>query len=418
MRVAVKNLPVKTEEKEIREYFSKKWHVTDVYMLKNSRGMFRRVAFVGFTTPEDANSAIKYFNGAMFNNHKIGLEIARGKDAEEKPRGESSLRKILYSKTVYVRGILPGVSTDALRSELSKIGKLSSLELKQANKHLGAVVKFAEGDSALWAAKNLKVLAGMRVYVGAYNEDLHSTKREYYNSLFFTFDAVLKRASEMIKLDKKDIVDVTDSALGSRMAIMETTLVEQTKQFLGQHGINMSAITNEVNKKVLIIRCADILGAIDIVQKRCKVEISPTRCLALLEFENEEDASKTRNSLNLRRHKSHIIYCENAPLCDNATSLDGSTCVYNKVGSVPNSKTNKIVIKNVPFQATVEDLRSIFADSFKVINVRIPLKDGTMHRGFAFLTLDSPKSVNEAIERFGTNTHLFGRRLVLERAKE
>jgi multiple RNA-binding domain-containing protein 1 len=85
--------------------------------------------------------------------------------------------------------------------------------------------------------------------------------------------------------------------------------------------------------------------------------------------------------------------------------------------------STKLLVKNLPFQATRKDLKTLFSyhcltRSFGALKtVRIPHKfDGT-HRGFAFVDFLTPQEAQNAYQSLGA-THLYGRHLVLEWAKE
>ncbi|EOB11691.1 Multiple RNA-binding domain-containing protein 1 [Nosema bombycis CQ1] len=174
-----------------------------------------------------------------------------------------------------------------------------------------------------------------------------------------------------------------------------------------------------------------------------RIEVAPSKTLALLKFKTEEDAYKCYRSINLRRYNESVVYCEYAPVCDGGDGSDGSGEVKDKVEGMgdgkaegtdednkddhnnPNNKqdtplkfTNKLLIKNLPFQATKSDVQRLFNGKFNFTNIRIPKKRDGNSRGFCFVELDSEKRVIEAIEYFGKSTHLYGRRLVLEKAKE
>lgn len=77
----------------------------------------------------------------------------------------------------------------------------------------------------------------------------------------------------------------------------------------------------------------------------------------------------------------------------------------------------KILIKNLPFQATKKDIRNLFSAYGKLRSVRVPQKfDGTA-RGFAFADFVSAREAENAMDAL-KNTHLLGRRLVLDFASE
>ncbi|KAI4290973.1 multiple RNA-binding domain-containing protein 1 [Pancytospora philotis] len=416
MRVVVKNLPKKVDKSEIEAFFSRNSPVTDVYMLNSASGAFRRVCFIGYKTGEEAQGAQQYFNNAMFCNHKITVELADEEAAAPAAKPESQERRILYSKTVLIRGLGPSTTESMLEEELQKIGRVTSVKLTRKDEKTSAVVLFREGVHAVHAFQHVRLLLGMRVKVGVYTETEGERKKEYYNTLFFNFDTVVKRTCEMEKIDKRDLVNLRDGALGSRIALLETNLVEQTRLFLEHNGIFLDRITEEKDRKTLILRNSDIFGVLELVKGDYRVDLAPSKCLALLVFGDEKEALEALKALNMRRFKNNIIYCEFAPLC-NAPAAEETPAPAAPGKKTGEKKTNKIVVKNVPFQASVDDLKNIFSSYAHVVDIRLPIKSDKTHRGFAFIILDSPKSVDKAIGYFGTSTHLYGRRLVLERAK-
>ncbi|CCW63585.1 unnamed protein product [Phytomonas sp. EM1] len=82
----------------------------------------------------------------------------------------------------------------------------------------------------------------------------------------------------------------------------------------------------------------------------------------------------------------------------------------------------KIVVKNLPFEATEQDVRDLFSAFSEVRSVRVPRKNNNFtshrennHRGFAFVEFLSEA---EAARAFVLgSTHLYGRHLVLQYAK-
>ena len=77
----------------------------------------------------------------------------------------------------------------------------------------------------------------------------------------------------------------------------------------------------------------------------------------------------------------------------------------------------KLVVRNVAFQATQSELHALFSTFGSVKKVRIPKKMGGVHRGFAFVDFSTAQEARTAMASL-TNTHLYGRHLVLEWAKE
>ncbi|KAI9725655.1 MAG: Multiple RNA-binding domain-containing protein 1 [Chrysothrix sp. TS-e1954] len=76
-------------------------------------------------------------------------------------------------------------------------------------------------------------------------------------------------------------------------------------------------------------------------------------------------------------------------------------------------KKSKIIIKNVPFEASKEDLRKLFKAYGQLRTLRLPKKVDNSRKGFGFAEFTTPKEAENAIDAL-RDTHLLGRRLVLE----
>ena len=77
------------------------------------------------------------------------------------------------------------------------------------------------------------------------------------------------------------------------------------------------------------------------------------------------------------------------------------------------ARRTKIIIKNLPFQATKKDVRSLFGAYGQLRSVRVPKKYDRSARGFAFADFVSAREAENAMDAL-KSTHLLGRRLVLE----
>ncbi|XP_060195595.1 uncharacterized protein LOC132624868 [Lycium barbarum] len=110
------------------------------------------------------------------------------------------------------------------------------------------------------------------------------------------------------------------------------------------------------------------------------------------------------------------------------TVLDGHALIlqlrHTKKDQLPKKAENdksstKLLVRNVPFVAYKKDLEQLFSPFGQIKSLKLP-KAATgfgKHRGFAFVEFVTKQEAKNAIEAL-SNTHLFGRHLVLERAKE
>jgi len=76
-------------------------------------------------------------------------------------------------------------------------------------------------------------------------------------------------------------------------------------------------------------------------------------------------------------------------------------------------KKTKVIIKNLPFEATKKDVRALFGAYGQLRSVRVPKKMDRGARGFAFADFTTPKEAESAMDAL-KDTHLLGRRLVLD----
>ncbi|KAF9556198.1 hypothetical protein CPC08DRAFT_711377 [Agrocybe pediades] len=88
-----------------------------------------------------------------------------------------------------------------------------------------------------------------------------------------------------------------------------------------------------------------------------------------------------------------------------------------KEGVSAKSRTTKMIVKNVPFEATKKDIRDLFGSHGHLKSVRLPKKFDSRSRGFAFLEFVSRHEAENAYNTL-RHTHLLGRHLVLEWAEE
>ncbi|EKM76657.1 hypothetical protein AGABI1DRAFT_122567 [Agaricus bisporus var. burnettii JB137-S8] len=128
-------------------------------------------------------------------------------------------------------------------------------------------------------------------------------------------------------------------------------------------------------------------------------------------FKDVEGAKKALKSIQgfvLDGHSLHVKFAGRGVEEDEAKNKDG---VNSK------SRTTKVIVKNVPFEATKKDIRDLFSAHGHLKSVRLPKKFDSRTRGFAFLEFVSRHEAENAFNAL-RHTHLLGRHLVLEWAEE
>lgn len=125
-------------------------------------------------------------------------------------------------------------------------------------------------------------------------------------------------------------------------------------------------------------------------------------------FKAVEDAKKAMKSMQgfiLDGHSLHVKFAgrgtEDEP----------------KDNTVAKSRSTKMIVKNVPFEATKKDIRELFSAHGQLKSVRLPKKFDSRSRGFAFLEFLTRQEAENAYAAL-RHTHLLGRHLVLQWAEE
>ncbi|TBU10568.1 RNA binding domain-containing protein [Hamiltosporidium tvaerminnensis] len=404
MRIIIKNLPNKITELQIRSSFSKFGEITSFLLPLNEKEKPKRFCFIGYSKP---NNVINIMNNSYINNSKISVEEIDNEKYKKYKNGEPdgiNIGSDMTNSRVYVTN-LPNTSLD-IKDEIYKLFKLYGGITNIVNDSFAAIVTF---DTHVSALKSLELnnceFLGVLIKVRMYNNNIE--KR--FNTFFFDFKSIINQYKSK---DKEVLLNLKDSDLGTNISLLESHLIAKTKDFLVANNIDSSCFTERFDKKVLIVKNYDVMGSIS-DSFDCRVSVSPFGSMALLYFKDEENARKAYKSLNCRRFGDKAVYCDYLPICIQKKKILEENLEVKQKNSV-----NKLIVKNVPFQADKNEIKRLFSSIVSVVDVRMPVKGDKTSRGFAFVTLKNANDVTKAIEYLGTNTHLYGRRLVIDKANK
>ena len=98
-RVCIKNLPHSLTVEDFRTHFSQLSSITDAKLLPS-----RRIGYVGYKNPDDAQRAVKYFDRSFLGMARLAVEIAKpvgesGRKRRKLDDGSHSLRTALQIRT-------------------------------------------------------------------------------------------------------------------------------------------------------------------------------------------------------------------------------------------------------------------------------------------------------------------------------
>ncbi|KAL6261672.1 hypothetical protein P5V15_006761 [Pogonomyrmex californicus] len=145
-RLMVKNLPKNVTDTKLKELFSEKGIVTDVQLKYTKEGKFRRFAFIGYKTEEQAKLAQSYFDQTFIDTCKISVEHCANLGDSSKPRSWSKYASdSSYNKAHKIQDVKSKEKSVNLteKNEESKNKSDRKKEKKRANKKENDEVKKA-----------------------------------------------------------------------------------------------------------------------------------------------------------------------------------------------------------------------------------------------------------------------------------
>ncbi|GAA5911883.1 RNA-binding ribosome biosynthesis protein MRD1 [Sporobolomyces salmoneus] len=136
-------------------------------------------------------------------------------------------------------------------------------------------------------------------------------------------------------------------------------------------------------------------------------------------FRDVESAKKGKEVLDgqvLDGHKLEVKFAQRGTTTGDSTAREKEKRKGGG-GSKVSETTTKMLVKNVPFEATRKDLRQLFSAYGQLKSVRLPRKMNNTTRGFAFLDFATRRDAESAFSAL-EHAHLLGRHLVLQWAGE
>jgi multiple RNA-binding domain-containing protein 1 len=214
------------------------------------------------------------------------------------------------------------------------------------------------------------------------------------------------------KLEKSSSLKTNSTSSSGPVVIKENILKEAAEEIEGTTLFikNLNFITTETALKILFGPFGR-LKSVSISKKRDMK--NPGQSISMgfgfIEFDTKEQAVKAIKTLQ-------------------GTILDGHSLVIKFAHTekeTPNQRKTrdvkgegvKLVIRNLPFEATKKEVSDLFKAFGQVKNVRVPKKVDGKSRGYSFVEFLTKQEASNAFEAL-QNTHLYGRHLIIEFAKQ
>jgi multiple RNA-binding domain-containing protein 1 len=226
-------------------------------------------------------------------------------------------------------------------------------------------------------------------------------------------------------ISKAELLDPTSSDAAVKQAHAETHIIQETKSYFAQHGVDLEAF-NRSSKGDLAILAKNIPHGVTAEELRKMFEehgtvtkflMPPTGMTAIIEFSNVAQAKSAFMSLSYRKMKDSILYLEKAPKdlfkegavveVPRVMSLDkpgakiSATDLLEDAPEPEATNTATLFVRNLNFSTSTELLTEVFKplSGFRSAKVKTKVdpKRGVLSMGFGFVEFNSAETATAAL---------------------
>ncbi|KAF9889925.1 Multiple RNA-binding domain-containing protein 1 [Aspergillus nanangensis] len=334
--------------------------------------------------PTSADAAVKQAHAethviqetkAYFTSNGVNLDAFK-----QRERGNTA---------ILVKNFSYGVKLDELRKLLEPFGQLTRLLMPPSGTI--AIVEFARPDEAQKAFKGL-----------AY--------RKLGDSILF-LEKAPKNLFEGASASQKPVVEI--KAVSQGFSTADTFAADEPEGILATATLFVKNLNFDTTNEKFV----DLFRPLDgFVSAKLKTKPDPKRPgqtlsmgFGFVDFRTKDQAQAALGAMNGYRLDQHELVVRASHKGLDAAEERRREDTAKKISA----RRTKIIIKNLPFQATKKDVRSLFGAYGQLRSVRVPQKFDRSTRGFGFADFVSAREAENAMDAL-KNTHLLGRRLVLE----
>ncbi|KAJ2629382.1 Multiple RNA-binding domain-containing protein 1, partial [Coemansia sp. RSA 1290] len=305
---------------------------------------------------------------------------------------------------ILVKNIPFSVTEDELRSLFGKYGSLGRVLVPPSRTI--AIVEFMEPTEARSAFRHLayKRIKDAPIYLERAPKDIFDTP----------FDADKHGQSDQPIEDTKAQIEKIHEPVtvveSSRLAGQGSSDKGQTGCVVFVKNINFETTEDTLRR---VFNGVDGLASVTIRYKKdTKTQGLLSMGFGFVEYRTPSAAQQALESFQGIEVDGHALALKMSDRLGQARDTGDSTSLDGK-----KPKSTKLVIKNVPFEATRKDIRELVSAFGQIKSVRLPKKFSGGHRGFAFVEFLTPQEAQHVLETM-KSTHLYGRHLVLGWAEE
>ncbi|KAG9704807.1 RNA-binding domain-containing protein, partial [Aureobasidium melanogenum] len=388
-------------------------------------------------------------------------EEFEGFEDEPAPPTDEVEEKVRASQRLYLRNLSYATQEDDLRSAFTEFGNLEEVHVpidpKTGSTKGFAYLHFSNADSALKALRDMdgKVFQGRLLHIlpaAAKREDklddfalsklplkkqqAIKRKREAasatfnWNSLYMNADAVMSSVADRLGVSKAELLDPTSSDAAVKQAHAETHVIQETKSYFKQNGVDMDAFRRRERGDTAILvknfpyetKASELKELFEQHGKIKRFLMPPSGTIAIVEFHHAPEARAAFASLAYRKIHTSVLFLEKAPKdlfqatapltdsTDRETTQAGldakasaSELLQETGTEVAAGTTSTLFVRNLNFSTTTDRLTDVFRPLSGFLTARVktktdPKKPGqVLSMGFGFLEFASKQQAAAAI---------------------
>lgn len=296
------------------------------------------------------------------------------------------------SKTVILVKNLPSrTDVNEIKEKFAAFGVLEKVIFPPSG--VTCLVKFADPSEARKAFKNL-----------AYTRFKHvPLYLEWAPENVFTNNTV--DLPEM-SANKKEVVPEKEQT--DKSEVNDTPPENDSTIFVK----NLNFSTTEEQLKRVFSRVGPI-HSIQIAKKKAGDGKNLSLGYGFIQYKHKKSADEALKTLQYYEIDLHTLELKRS---DRTVNLP-ATAVRKGTKKAEQKESTKIMVRNIPFQAKIGEVRQLFQTFGELKAIRLPKKavpGPEQHRGFGFVDFVNKSDAKNAFEALSQSTHLYGRRLVLE----
>ena len=393
-------------------------------------GKSKGFGYVQYTNLEEANTALENLDGKPFQGRllhvmpSMSARLGVPKSELLDPTSSNAAVKQAYAETQIIQETKSYFIANGINLEAFKSGErggnailvknfahgTKSDELKMLFECYGKVLRVVMPPSGT-------------ISVVEFEKDSHA--RSAFNSL-----AYRKFKDSVLFLEKapKSLLNSVKLEAAAVVAHVETS---RKMKPLAKDLLESDAMQQTINTSTLFVRnlsfsstnerLREVFEPLDgFISAKIKMKPDPKKPgqflsmgFGFLEFRSRQQAEATLAAMDGYKLDGHELLIRASHKAVDAAEIKR---VEDQAKKMAGRKT-KIVIKNLPFETSKRDIRALFGSYGQLRSVRLPKKFDSSTRGFAFADFATAREAENALVAL-KDTHLLGRRLVLEFAAE